>query len=449
MAIEADAEVKQFLSRALADRGMDLEAWETGLRACVLTAGARLLEKLLHGFGTGRPNKPVACICGKRMQSMGVRTKEIRTILGPLQIKRSWFVCPACFRGRAWADEALDVAGTGFSPGLRRLMARAGSRETFKNAADDLREYAGVSVTAKDIERVAEKTGEAIEVWQAGQRAQVLQKAFAKGACGEDRPAASGPNLYISYDGTGVPMVPRETVGRKGKQADGSAKTREVKLGALFTQTTLDANGYPVRDEASTTYVGAIETSEAFGRRIYAEALARGMDTARRVIVIADGAKYNWEIAAMYFPSAIMIVDLYHARQHLYALCADIFPQGGEKLLAVQSRWKSYLDQGNVEAIIRETQPLVSKATRQAEAVQKEINYFQANKGRMRYAEFRAMGLFVGSGVIEAGCKTIVSQRLKRSGMEWTVKGANAIIALRTCYLSNRIEDYWEYRAAA
>jgi hypothetical protein len=383
------------------------------------------------------------------MYSTGVREKEIRTILGPLQFNRSWFVCPECARGRAWADEALDVSGTGFSPGLRRLMARAGSRETFKNGAADLHEYAGVSVTAKDVERVAEKTGEAIEVWQAGQRASVLQKVFAKGACGEVNQVTSGPNLFISFDGTGVPMVPRETEGRKGKQKDGTSKTREVKLGCVFTQTKLDAKGYPIRDEASTTYVGAIETSEVFGRRIYAEALARGMNEAKQVIVIADGAKYNWEIAATHFSGALWIVDLYHARQHLHDLCATIIPQGGQKLETLEAHWKPYLDQGKVDLIIHEAEQHKGKTTPAAEAIRKALNYFVVNKDRMRYAEYRAKGLFVGSGVIEAGCKTIVGQRLKQSGMEWTVKGANSIIALRTCFLSDRIEDFWEYRAAA
>jgi hypothetical protein len=383
------------------------------------------------------------------MHSVGVRGKEVRTILGPLQFNRSWFVCPECGRGRSWADEALDISQTGFSPGLRRLMARAGSNETFKNGAADLKVYAGITVTAKDVERVAEKTGEAIESWQAGQRTAILHKLFGKGASSEEKGLGRGPNLYISYDGTGVPMVPRETEGRKGKQPDGKAKTREAKLGCVFTQTTLDAKGYPVRDEASTTYVGAIETSDVFGRRMYAEALGRGLDEAKRVIVIADGAKYNWEIATTHFPSAIWIVDLYHARQHLHALCNLLVPQGGPKLLALQTRWKPYLDLGKIERIIHEASIWASKKAQNREAIRKEVNYLEANKDRMRYADFRVNGFFVGSGVIEAGCKNIICQRMKRSGMEWTVQGANAIIALRTCYLSNRIEDFWEYRAAA
>jgi hypothetical protein len=449
MAIEADAEVKRFLSRIGAEHKMDLEALETGLRACVLAVGAKLLEKLLHGFGVGRSHGSVFCDCGSQMHSVGVRGKEIRTILGSLPFKRSWFVCPKCLSGRAWADDALDISGTSFSPGLRRFMARAGSNETFKNGAADLAVYAGVHVTAKDIERIAEKTGESIEIWQTGQRIDILQKTFSKEACTEKKTFPSGPTFYISYDGTGVPMVPRETKGRKGKQIDGGAKTREAKLGCVFTQTTVDAQGYPIRDEESTTYVGAIETSEEFGRRIFAEALSRGMHQAKQVVVIADGAKYNWEISSTHFPFAIEIVDLYHARQHLHALCCHMAPQGGQKLETLSKRWKSFLDQGKIEQIIQEVRQTLPKKTSMPEEVRKELGYLETNKDRMQYADFREKGLFVGSGVIEAGCKTIISQRLKRSGMEWTVKGANAIIALRTCYFSNRIEDFWEQRAAA
>lgn len=434
------------MSRIGTERQVDLEAWETGLRACVLSAGAGMLEKLLQDFGIGLSHKPMTCNCGNQMHSVGVREKEIRTILGPLKFKRSWFVCPVCSRGRAWADEALDISGTSFSPGLRRLMARAGSNVTFKNGAADLAVYAGVNVTAKDVERIAEKTGETIEAWQAGQRIANLQNVFTKDYCNSEK---TGQTLYVSYDGTGVPMVPRETEGRKGKQVDGRAKTREAKLGCVFTQTTVDANGYPIRDEASTTYVGAIETSEEFGRRIFAEALGRGMQAAKQVVVIADGAKYNWEIAATHFPSAIGIVDLYHARQHLYALCGHLFPQGGQKLEELKTRWKTCLDQGKIEQITQEASQYMKEKTVVAKDAQKELNYLDINKNRMRYADFREKGFFVGSGIIEAACRTIIGQRLKHSGMEWTVKGANAIIALRACYLSNRIEDFWALRSAA
>lgn len=434
--------MREVLARVAKDRGIDLEAWETGLRAAVLAAGARVLERLLHGIGTGRRAEPVACVCGTRMQSVGLREKTLLTVLGKVKLNRSWFVCPECGEGRAVADEALDVSRTGFSPGLRRLMARAGSRETFRNGCDDLREYAGITVTPKDVERIAEKTGEEIRTWQEREQERIRAGASPIGLA--EKPSI--PILYISYDGTGVPMVPWEVAGRRGKQEDGSAKTREVKLGCVFTQTTVDEEGYPVRDEGSTTYVGAIETAEVFGWRIYAEAVRRGLALARKVVILADGARYNWEIAAMHFPNAIQTVDLYHAREHLHDLCELVIPQGGRDLVRLETRWRTLLDEGQVERIIQKAGERLSRGEGAAEAVEKEIGYFETNKDRMRYADFRAQGLFVGSGVIEAGCKTIIGMRLKQSGMEWTVRGANAIIALRCCTLSNRMEDFWEQR---
>jgi hypothetical protein len=126
--------------------------------------------------------------------------------------------------------------------------------------------------------------------------------------------------IYIQMDGTGLPMVARETQGRKGKAEDGRAHTREAKLGCVFTQTTTDDEGRPVRDEQSTTYTGAIETAAEFSRRIYTEAHQRGWSRAQFKVVMGDGADWIWNICKEQFPGAIEIVDLYHARQHLWDL---------------------------------------------------------------------------------------------------------------------------------
>ncbi|MBF0568324.1 MAG: hypothetical protein HQK95_05590 [Nitrospirae bacterium] len=147
----------------------------------------------------------------------------------------------------------------------------------------------------------------------------------------------------------------------------------------------------------------------------------------------------------MHFPQAIQIVDLYHAREHVSNLCKILFKDDEIELMHYLKRWWAYLDGGIIKKIIAEANRKIKHE--QSEAL-REINYFKKNKKRMRYADFRAHGLFVGSGVVEAGCKTIIAQRLKRSGMEWTVNGANAIISLRCIIKSNRFEDYWGDRAA-
>jgi hypothetical protein len=255
--------------------------------------------------------------------------------------------------------------------------------------------------------------------------------------------------LYVAIDGTGVPVVPRETEGRAGKGATARAKTREVKLGCVFTQTTVDDKGYPVRDEESTTYVGAIETAEEFGKRIYAEAVRRGLHRAGKVVVLGDGAVWIWNLAQEHFYGTIEVVDIYHARSHIRQLAKLVYGLGTKKTNAWTQRCLDRLDEGDVEGILGSMSRLRPKQEQAREEIRKDIGYFETNKDRMRYSDFRDQGLFIGSGVVEAGCKTIAGHRLKQSGMRWTVRGANAIIALRCCQLSGRWEEFWEVPSSA
>ncbi|MCL5885247.1 MAG: ISKra4 family transposase [Deltaproteobacteria bacterium] len=442
IAIEQDGEVSRILAKAAKARRADLEAWEGALRTAVLAAGARALSGLLSGIGSGRQPDTVRCDCGARMESLGVRSKMLHTILGSVPYSRSMFGCPVCKATRYPGDEELDVVGTGRSPGLRRMMARAGSKSTFKEGRDDLKVYAGLEVSAKDVERVAEGIGLDMEDFSSRERAGFLLQGESAGS------KKTIPVMYVAYDGTGVPMTKAELSGRKGKQPDGSAKTREAKLGCVFTQTGKDENGFPVRDPGSTTFVGAIEPAEAFGLRIYAEALRRGLAEAQRVVVLGDGAEWVRNIAQTHFPGATQILDLYHAREHVANLCKILFGTAGKKTTQYRIRWWTDLDHGRVEKIVGQAREKPPNDPDSAAKAAAEIGYLGKNTERMRYAQFRAQGLFVGSGVVEAGCRTVIGTRLKQSGMEWSVRGANAIIALRCMIKSERFEDYWESRVA-
>jgi hypothetical protein len=247
-----------------------------------------------------------------------------------------------------------------------------------------------------------------------------------------------------------VPVVKKETEGRKGKTDGQPAHTREVKLGCVFTQTGWDEEGYAIRDPDSTTYTGAIETAEEFGRRIYLEAWNRGWSRAQKKVVMGDGAEWIWNLADQHFPGSVHIVDLYHARQHLWELARRLYPNDPAR----QNAWmkvhqKRLLDKGKIEKLARALRSIQSTNADVLEKIRSEADYFERNAERMRYPQFRKQHLFVGSGVIEAGCKTVIATRLKQSGMFWTVRGANSIIALRCCHLNGRFEDYWEGRRVA
>ena len=422
-----------------------MEAWEQGMRVASLADGAKALNVLLekideHAVGI------VACPkCGAAMESLGRRGKELVTMLGEIGYARSYYACacPGC-DGRIFPkDILLDVENTSFSPGVRRLMARCGARDSFAKGEEDLLVFSGIRVGEKDIERVSEAIGADIEKLEQIQRKAVFEET--EPAAIPEAPIAT---MYIAYDGTGVPVTKRETAGRKGKQEDGSAKTREAKLGCVFTQVGTDSHGRPVRVDGSTTYTGAIETAEDFGRRLYAEALTRGLMHAKTVVVLGDGARWIWNLAELHFPGARYIVDLYHAREHLYALHKLIAPSGArDDSLAKQ--WLAWLEEGAIEEIIAAASRLLPDDERTCKMVRTEIDYLRNNAERMRYAEFRINQFFVGSGVVEAGCKNIIAARMKKSGAKWSVRGANAIIALRCSLASYRFEDYWACRAAA
>jgi hypothetical protein len=269
------------VERVIAEKAPDMEAWEQAVLTASLAAGAKALEVVLATLGGGRRTEPVVCACGRRMDSVGLRTKQVVTLLGRASFPRSLFVCPACGASVFPGDQALDIAHTGFSPGVRRLMARAGAKHSFAEAEDDLRVYAHISVDRRDIERVAEDAGRQIEAHRTRQTGQLPA---------EGPPV---PVMYVEYDGTAAPMRKGELAGRKGKQPGTDPKGREVKVGCVFTQTTVDENGYAVRDEDSTTYVAGIESSTFFGERIYGEAVRRGIERAGRIVVLTDGAAYN------------------------------------------------------------------------------------------------------------------------------------------------------------
>jgi hypothetical protein len=386
---------------------------------------------------------PTVCTCGRPARYHDRRRKRILTALGPVEFERGYYVCPNCHRGQSPRDRELDVEGAECSPAVRRMLAAVGAETSFEQGREQLELLAGLEVTAKAVERQAEAIGADIEVGEQREIRRAKQL---------DLPAVclpAIPILYVEMDGTGVPVTKKEREGRSPKMESQPARTREVKLGCVFTQTVIDKQGRPIRDPDSTSYVAAIERAEEFGLRLYTEAWRRGWSKARQKVVLGDGAVWIWNLAEQYFPGAIYIVDLYHARQHIWVLAAKLYPNDEPALKRWAAVCLNLLEDGKIEALVKRLRNLRPDNDKLAQDVSNDADYFERNTELMRYPKFRALGLFVGSGVVEAGCRTVVGQRLKRSGMFWSVRGANAILALRCCRLNLRFEDYWASRSRA
>jgi len=413
-------------------------------RAALHQAGASALTQLLR-FGVPAADQRLRpCPCGQLARYRGLRERRILTALGEVELLRPWYLCPHCHQGQFPVDRELDIEDVESSPGVRRMQALVGAEAAFDHGREQMKLLAGLEVSTKSVERTAESIGADIAKGEQREIRKAVQL---------DLPVIVGepiPTLYVEMDGTGVPVVKKETEGRKGKNEGEPAHTREVKLGCVFTQTKWDEEGYAIRDPDSTTYTGSVETAEEFGKRIYLEAWNRGWSRAVQKVVISDGAEWIRNIVEVHFPGAIHIVDLYHARQHLWEVVRLLYPNDpGSQKVWMKIHQRRLLDKGKIEKLAAALRALRHPDAKVLEKIRLEADYFQKNTERMRYPKFRKLHLFVGSGVIEAGCKTVIASRLKQSGMFWTVRGANAIIALRCSYLNGHFEDYWENRRAA
>jgi hypothetical protein len=412
------------------------------MRSAMHHAGATALGELLQLSAPAAEQRRIPCPCGHQAVYQELRSKPLLTAVGEVTVSRPYYLCPHCHTGQFPADVELDIEDTESSPGVRRMLATLGHEAAFDHGRQQMKLLAELEVTTKAVERTAEAIGEDIAAREQGEMQRAMQL---------DLPIIVGepiPILYVQVDGTGIPVVKKETVGRQGRTEGQPAHTREAKLGCVFTQTTWDDEGYAIRDPDSTTYAGAIETAEEFGKRIYLEAWKRGWPRAEKKVFMGDGSEWIWNIANLHFPGAIQIVDLFHARQHLWDLARKLYPNQE----AEQRRWmmvhQDMLDEGKIEELVSGLRAIDSSSQELADKIRVEAGYFENNRQRMRYPIFRAQHLFVGTGVIEAGCKALIGSRCKQSGMFWTVRGANAILALRCCQFNGRFEDYWEARRA-
>jgi len=352
-------------------------------------------------------------------------------LFGTSRWERDYYYHPGKKEGHYPADAALGLEGS-HTPALARLMCLEGAdQSSYQKAELHLAETGGIHVQARQIQRLVQQVGAAAQKWQ-------------------EREAQPGgravPKMYLSADSTGVPMRKEELAGRKGKQPDGSAKTRQAYLGCVFTQHKMDEEGHPVRDYESTTYVSSFSGIDEFGPVLRQDALRRGLTVALQVVLLIDGAEGLARMGRLCFPSAIQIVDFYHALEHAGKVLAALLgskehPEYKTRL----GRWARRLLNDKVEQLIAQArQECLGKPS--AQAVEDELTYFVNNIARMQYGTFRRQGFFIGSGVIEAGCKTVIGTRCKQSGMFWGEPGAENILALRCIHSSRRLADFWKHR---
>lgn len=396
---------------------------EREFRTALLAAGAGVFGKLLQQ----RVDQIDADFQPKaKQEQMGRRPLTVATLFGEVPIKRDYYYDGE--QGHCPSDAALGLESH-FTPALARLICRSAAEQPYGAASRDLLEYGAIQVDERQIQRVVLRIGPDTEPWLEAQ---------------QGSPQAA-PVFYISCDGTGAPMRKEELVGRKGKQPDGQAKTREVKLGAVFTQHTRDEEGRPIRDHQSTTYVGSFDKAEDFAVILRQDARRRGVALAQQVVFLSDGAAWTEEIQRQNFSEAVSILDFYHAAERVHTLARATSPDDTAAKKQA-GRWIKDLLRDKVASVIDQARQLSPPNKEKLETTQEQLQFLTAHQDRMLYGTYRKKGWFIGSGVIEAGCKTVVGKRLKQSGMFWSESGATCVLNFRTLLLSQRFDAFWRDR---
>ena len=361
----------------------------------------------------------IRCDCGEEAEYVRMRTGQTKTQLGVLRLRRPYYLCESCGQGRYPVDEALGFCAGSISAGLDELLAYVGSLLAFDEAAGLLEKLSGLSVSSARIRRSTEELGKRVKE----QEGQAVNNVWERG----DPPLATAPlpssqPLYISMDGVSVLI----------RQQGG----REQKLGAVYTTKAKPSRKRPdeleVRAEQMSFYTEMADAA-SFGRGLWLEAQRRGVAQAEQVVVIGDGAHWIWRLADEHFPDAIQILDWYHASSYIWNAAHAIYGEGSD----IGNHWaQRRLDQlweGKLDQLLLHLQRHA-----QRKAVKEAISYFQNNRTRMAYPRYREMGLQIGSGTIESGCKHVIAHRLRQAGMRWTEEGAQAVAKLRARLKSGR-----------
>lgn len=384
--------------------------------------GTSLVAGLCALAAAPQPSPTLTCSCGHQAAYQRERKAQVTTLLGPICIWRSYYLCAACGHGQHPLDTQLQFCAGSRSAALDELLALLGAtQDSFVQAAQVLERLTLVHVSATSVRDATEHLGALLLEHHLQPHAERLPSPQPHRIT-----TASPSRLYITMDGVLVHLHQRGW--------------SEIKVGCCYHTRSRVERKRPERLELrahSVSYVTALEEAQTFGWRLWQEAVRRGVLSSDEVVVLGDGAHWIWNIAAKHFPRATQIVDWYHASEYVWNAASAIWGEASPE----RARWAhcqvDALWQGRVEQVLVELEQWQERG----EAVAAALSYYREHQGRMDYASYRARGLQIGSGSVESACKQLVSARLKQAGMIWQTAGAEAVAVVRAWLKSERWEE--------
>lgn len=384
--------------------------------------GATLLAGLGALTSSQPPASTVACVCGQQARLLRWRPAQVITLLGPITIHRPYYLCAECGHGQAPLDVQLQMCAGSRSAALDELLALLGAtQDSFAQAANVLERLTLLHLSPNSLRDATEQLGTLLH------EQQTQQAACAQ--AGDVLPLAATPvptRLYVTMDGVLALLHERGW--------------SEIKVGCCYQTRTRRHPTDPARVEVRAerlSYVTTLREAEHFGWQLWCEAVRRGVLEADEVVILGDGAHWIWSIATELFPTAIQILDWYHASQYVWQAASAIWGEGGEQ----REAWAREQLDGLWEGKVGEVLAVLEAAQQQGAAVEAALSYYRTHQGRMDYPSYRARGLQIGSGSAESACKQLISARLKGAGMIWDTAGAEAVASVRAWLKSERWEE--------
>jgi hypothetical protein len=377
-------------------------------------------ESFCCSHGKGYVGRSMTCSCGGVSEFKGYYGKRHVSLSGEYVLSRAYYHCKRCKSGFAPVDAQMGIDSLCTSIGVRKRIARLAVWIPFERLSKEFAVLFDLHLSKNTCERLAEAVGERVRLENRLWEAAVLSGK-------QPSPTVSPGRMYIGIDGTGVPM-------RGGG-------TRESKTGII----------YQTRERAGKTevinqeYLATLERADSFGEQVYARAFRRGVENARDVACLGDGASWIWRSFAYHYPDAVQILDYYHASEHLGAVANAWYGEGTDAAKHWIKTRQDDLLSDCVESVIRSMRSWKPADDESKEVRRLNMGYFTQNKHRMRYASLAANGYHIGSGLVESACKTVVGMRFKGSGMRWSQQGAEAMLNLRALLLTNPEVDLGRY----
>jgi hypothetical protein len=411
--------------------------FEKEFREALRQIGAEALGLFLSSLQT-TPESEIKCNCGGTLQYQRKRPATLISVFGKIVYERAYYADCSCKKGKAPLDERYGLVPGRFSAGIAQLMALAGIGFSFEESEKWMREFLMFDISENSIRAETEGLGliqaqEEEKAIEASQDEKALQKRL--------RAVSEVPKrLYGSIDAAKVRIEPRA---KQGKPVPEHEDWRDMKVGCWYQAEPVPPGQRSERQRQKAERTGTVFRTrehryfcdichvDQFGKLVWASGCNAKADLVPELVFVCDGAIWIWDLVSHYYPNAKQIVDWFHAEEHLEKLAEAAFAAQPERqtwlALVTEALW-----QGQVEEVVLACQTLEAKHPH----IQPTSTYFANNAERMRYDQFRNQGYLIGSGTIESGCKQIVTQRLKRSGAQWTLDGAVQTAKARAAWLS-------------